>query len=83
MLTGMGLAAVACAVFAVAPILVGPALKHVLTALPTVGGQAAGPALGAYLRLPGIAGSMSRGRFDHLQDAVHGHVIRRAPATRL
>jgi len=61
MLTGMGLAAVACTVFAVAPILVGPALKHVLTALPTVGGQAAGPALGAYLRLPGIAGSMSPG----------------------
>jgi len=61
MLTGMGLAAVACAVFAVAPILVGPALKHVLTALPTVGGQAAGPAMGAYLRLPGIAGSMSPG----------------------
>jgi hydrogenase-4 component B len=61
MLTGMGLAATACAVFAVAPILVGAALKHVLTALPTVGGQAAGPALGAYLRLPGIAGSMSPG----------------------
>lgn len=61
MLAGMGLAAVACAVFAVAPILVGPTLKHVLNALPSVGGHASGPALGAYLRLPGIAGSMSPG----------------------
>jgi hydrogenase-4 component B len=61
MLTGMGLAAAACAVFAVAPILVGPTLTHVLSALPTVGGHAAGPALGIYLRLPGIAGSMSPG----------------------
>ena len=61
MLTGMTLAAAACAVFAVAPVLFGPVLKQVLAALPTVGGDAAGPALGGFLRLPGIAGSMAPG----------------------
>jgi formate hydrogenlyase subunit 3/multisubunit Na+/H+ antiporter MnhD subunit len=61
MLTGMSLAAAACMVFAVAPVLAGPLLRHVLAALPTVGGLAAGPMLGTYLRLPGIAGSMSPG----------------------
>jgi hypothetical protein len=61
MLTGMGLAAAACMVFAVAPVLLGPLLWHVLTALPTVGGGEAGPVLGTYLRLPGVAGSMSPG----------------------
>ena len=65
MMTGMGIAAAACAVFAVAPVLVGPLLSRVLAALPSSGGSGgsggieAGPALGTYLRLPGIAGSMS------------------------
>jgi formate hydrogenlyase subunit 3/multisubunit Na+/H+ antiporter MnhD subunit len=61
MLTGMSLAAAACMVFAVAPVLAGPLLRHVLAALPTLGGLAAGPTLGTYLRLPGIAGSISPG----------------------
>jgi len=59
MLTGMTLAAVACTVFAVAPVLLAPALRQVLAVLPTVGGDVAGPALGTFLRLPGVAGSMS------------------------
>jgi formate hydrogenlyase subunit 3/multisubunit Na+/H+ antiporter MnhD subunit len=61
MMAGMALAAAACAVFAVAPAALGPLLKQVLAALPAVGGNEAGPALGAYLRLPGIPGSMSPG----------------------
>jgi formate hydrogenlyase subunit 3/multisubunit Na+/H+ antiporter MnhD subunit len=61
MMTGMGLAAAACTVFAVVPVLVSPVLRHVLAALPTVGGREAGPVLGTYLRLPGVAGSMSPG----------------------
>jgi formate hydrogenlyase subunit 3/multisubunit Na+/H+ antiporter MnhD subunit len=61
MLTGMGIAAVACAVLAVAPALLGPMLSHVLAALPNVDGAVADPVLGTYLRLPGIAGSMSPG----------------------
>ena len=61
MMAGMTLAAMACAVFAVAPVLLSPVLRHVLAALTTVGGDAAGPALGTYLHLPGIAGSMSPG----------------------
>jgi hydrogenase-4 component B len=61
MMAGMTLAAAACAVFAVAPVLFAPLLSEVLSALPTVGGDAVGPMLGTYLRLPGIAGSMSPG----------------------
>jgi hydrogenase-4 component B len=61
MLAGMTLGAAACAVFAVAPVALSPVLKQILAALPTVGGNEAGPALGAYLRLPGIPGSMSPG----------------------
>jgi hydrogenase-4 component B len=61
MLTGMTLAAAACMVFALAPALLGPALRQVLAVLPAVGGVAAGPALGTYLRLPGVPGSMSPG----------------------
>jgi hypothetical protein len=61
MLAGMTLAAAACAVFAVAPALLGPVLKPVLAALPSVGGNQEGADLGTYLRLPGIAGSMSPG----------------------
>jgi len=61
MLVGMALAAAACVVFAVAPVLFGPALQRVLVVLPTVGGDAAGPRMGAFLRLPGVAGSISPG----------------------
>jgi NADH:ubiquinone oxidoreductase subunit 5 (subunit L)/multisubunit Na+/H+ antiporter MnhA subunit len=61
MMTGMAIAAAACAVFALAPVLLSPVLRQVLAAVPTVGGAAAGPVLGAYLRLPGLAGSMSPG----------------------
>jgi len=61
MLAGMTLAAAACVVFAVAPVLLGPALARVLATLPTIGAGTAGPALGTYLRLPGLAGSMSPG----------------------
>jgi hydrogenase-4 component B len=61
MLAGMGLAAAACAVFAVAPVVLGPCLRLVLAALPTVGGDSAGPQLGTYLRLPGVAGTISPG----------------------
>ena len=61
MLTGMTLAAAACAVFAVAPLLLGPALRHVLAVLPTVGGDVAGPLLDTVLRLPGVPGSISPG----------------------
>jgi len=65
MMAGMGLAAAACAVFAVAPALLGPLLGRVLAALPTVGGNATeatnATMLGTYLRLPGVAGSMSPG----------------------
>jgi formate hydrogenlyase subunit 3/multisubunit Na+/H+ antiporter MnhD subunit len=61
MLTGMSLAAAACVVFAVAPALLGPALEQVLAVLPAVGGDAAGPQLGTFLRLPGVAGSIAPG----------------------
>ena len=62
MLAGMMLAAAACMVFAVAPVVLGPLLTQVLAALPTVGGDAAaGPVLGTFLRLPGFAGSTSPG----------------------
>jgi formate hydrogenlyase subunit 3/multisubunit Na+/H+ antiporter MnhD subunit len=61
MLAGMSLAAAACVVFAVAPALLGPALRQVLDVLPTVGGDAAGPQLGTFLRLPGFAGSIAPG----------------------
>ncbi len=61
MLTGMGLAAAACTVFAVAPVLFAPLLERVLASLPTVGGEAAGPMLGTYLRLPGVTGSIAPG----------------------
>jgi hypothetical protein len=61
MLVGMTMAATACMAFALAPVLLGPALGRVLTALPTVGGSAAGPRLGTMLRLPGVAGSISPG----------------------
>jgi len=59
MLGGMALAASASLVLALAPGLFGPALRQVLAALPTISGSLAGPTLGTFLRLPGVAGSMS------------------------
>ena len=70
MMAGMSLAAAACMVFAVAPVLLGPLLGRVLAALPTVGGGEAGPVLGTYLRLPGVAGSMSPGLIAGALDAA-------------
>jgi len=61
MLAGMTLAAAACMVFAVAPVLLGPTLERVLAVLPTLGGSAEGLRLGTILRLPGFAGSISPG----------------------
>jgi formate hydrogenlyase subunit 3/multisubunit Na+/H+ antiporter MnhD subunit len=64
MLTAMAIAAVACTVLAVAPATLAPVLTPVLAGLPAVGGSdgtAGGPALGTFLRLPGVAGSMSPG----------------------
>ncbi len=61
MLAGMTLAAAACTVFAVAPVLLGPTLRQVLAVLPTLGGSAEGPRLGTMLRLPDVAGSISPG----------------------
>ncbi|MEP7368071.1 MAG: proton-conducting transporter membrane subunit [Dermatophilaceae bacterium] len=61
MLAGMTLAAAACMVFAVAPVLLGSTLMRVLTVLPTLGAGADGPRLGTILRLPGVAGSISPG----------------------
>lgn len=60
MLTGMGLAGLACILLAVAPVLVGPALRQVLTGLPAARSVGA-LRLGAVLRLPGVAGSISPG----------------------
>lgn len=61
MLAGMSLAAIACVVFAVAPVVFAPSLQRVLAVLPTVGGDAAGPQFSTILRLPGVAGSISPG----------------------
>ena len=61
MLAGMSLAAVACVVFAFAPVVFAPILQRVLAVLPKVGGDAAGPKFSTILRLPGVAGSISPG----------------------
>ena len=61
MLAGMSLAAVACFVFAFAPVIFAPTLQRVLAVLPEVGGDAAGPQFSTILRLPGVAGSISPG----------------------
>jgi hypothetical protein len=58
MLAGMALAALGCAVVAVAPVALGASLKRVAATLPSLGGDQ-GPELGAMLRLPGAAGSVS------------------------
>jgi hydrogenase-4 component B len=58
MVAGMGLAAGACAVLAVAPAVVGPELRRVIAQTPLGVGRGA-PAFGVLLRLPGIAGSIS------------------------
>lgn len=66
MVTGMGLAAVACGVLAVAPAVLAPVLSRVLPELTAASGGSGGPTdptplpeLGTLLRLPGIGGSMS------------------------
>ena len=61
MLAGMTLAAGACMVFAVAPVLLGPTLARVLAVLPTLGGGTEGLRLETILRLPGFPGSISPG----------------------
>jgi hydrogenase-4 component B len=61
MLAGMTLAAAACTVFAVAPVLLGPTLARVLAVLPALGGSTEGLQLGTILRLPGFPGSISPG----------------------
>jgi hydrogenase-4 component B len=58
MVAGMGLAAGACAVLAVAPAIVAPALHRVIAQTPLGAGKGQ-PRLGLLLRLPGIAGSIS------------------------
>ncbi len=58
MLAGMALAATACVVVAVAPVLLGAPLRRVLAGLPV---GAAQPRLGAVLHLPGLAGSIAPG----------------------
>ncbi len=58
MLAGMAIAALACTVLAVAPLLVGPAFSRVLGELPA--GNGGGTVrLAAVLRLPGVAGSIA------------------------
>ncbi|WP_349305954.1 proton-conducting transporter membrane subunit [Pseudofrankia sp. DC12] len=58
MAAGMGLAAVACGVLAVAPAVLAPTVSRVLLELP--GGRGTPrPQLGVLLRLPGAGGSMS------------------------
>jgi len=61
MLVGMGLAAGACGVLAFAPVLLAPVLRHVLTVLPSLGGDWVGPDLGTFLRLPYTPSSMAPG----------------------
>ncbi|BBY32243.1 hypothetical protein MMIN_03040 [Mycolicibacter minnesotensis] len=56
MLAGMVLAALACAVLAVAPGTMGPLLHRTLETLPVTGPA---PQLGTYLRIPGLDASMS------------------------
>ncbi|CAJ1500427.1 proton-conducting transporter membrane subunit [[Mycobacterium] kokjensenii] len=58
MLAGMTLPALACAVLAIAPGIFGPLLGRVLDILPLTGEA---PALGTYLRIPGLDASMSPG----------------------
>lgn len=58
MIAAMALPAAAAVVLAVAPGAVGPMLNRVLEALPVFGDA---PALGLYLRLPGLPGSMAPG----------------------
>jgi hydrogenase-4 component B len=60
MVTGMTIAAAACALIAVVPVLVAPALRRVLDTLPAA--QAVGfTDFGTEIRLPGIPGSIAPG----------------------
>ena len=60
MLAGMALAATVCVVVAVAPLVVGSALRSVLTELPA-SRDVAFTDFGAVLRLPGVGGSIAPG----------------------
>ena len=60
MLAGMALAAAACVVVAVAPLVVGPTLRRVLTELPASQDWVFTD-FGAVLRLPGVHGSIAPG----------------------
>ncbi|OBG35390.1 proton-conducting transporter membrane subunit [Mycobacterium sp. E3198] len=60
MLAGMALAAAACATLAVAPSTVGPALRRAVAALPAARAVEFTD-LGAFVRLPGLQGSIAPG----------------------
>ncbi|AGC63239.1 oxidoreductase [Mycobacterium liflandii 128FXT] len=57
MLAGMAIAAAACLVLAIAPVLVAPALRRALAALPAAQ-RVAFTDFGALVRLPGVSGSI-------------------------
>lgn len=57
MVAGMTIAAAACAVAAVAPVVLSASIRRILSPVPGV--DHAAPSLGAVLRLPGLAGSVS------------------------
>ncbi|MGK2318425.1 proton-conducting transporter transmembrane domain-containing protein [Gordonia rhizosphera] len=59
MIAGMTIAATACVVVAVAPIVLGPLLGRVLVTMPAVRTDA--PDLGTMLHLPGLSGSIAPG----------------------
>lgn len=60
MLAGMGVAAAACVILAVAPFVVAPVLLRVVDGLPAAGGVAFTD-FGAVIRLPGLSGSVAPG----------------------
>lgn len=96
MRAGMAIAAGACLVLAVAPLLVAPMVRRAAATLPAA--QAVKfTGLGAVVRLPAMSGSIApgviaagqvaavglrRGR-SHRAHAIHGHVVRRAAAAGL
>ncbi len=60
MLAGMTVAALACLVLAVAPVVIAPALRRVLETLPAAA-HIEFTGLGTVVRLPGLQGSISPG----------------------
>lgn len=61
MLAGLGIAATACVVMAVAPVALTPLLRRVLGDIPAAAGGVSQLRLGPVLRLPGAAGSLAPG----------------------